>query len=77
MEIIKQISSIEALYKPSVKELAELTNYELWQLERYGHILRTLHTLPDGSCENNEDEIRRQEEWVEQQAQNQLYDNEY
>ena len=77
MEIVKKISSVEHLVKPSAKELADLTNYELYQLERWGNILRTLHTLPDGSCENNEDEIRRQAEWVERQAENERHNLEY
>mgnify|MGYP003523862183 FL=1 len=77
METVKKISSTESLVKPNLTELADLTNYEQWQLTRYGNILRTLHTLPDGSCENNEDEIRRQAEWVERQADNEIHKLEY
>lgn len=77
METVKKISSTESLVKPNLTELAELTNYELWQIEKYGNILRTLHTLPDGSCENNEDEIRRQAEWVERQSDNEMHKLEY
>ena len=77
METVKKISSTESLVKPNLTELADLTNYELWQIEKYGNILRTLHTLPDGSCENNEDEIRRQAEWVERQADNELNQLQY
>ena len=78
METVKKISSTESLVKPTTqKEIDELDNYQTWQLEKYGYILRTLHTLPDGSRENNEDEIRRQAEWVERQADNELNQLQY
>jgi hypothetical protein len=46
-----------------------MTNYEFWQLEKYGNIKPEIIVMPDGTCENGEDEIKRQAEWVEIQAE--------
>ncbi len=46
----------------------ELTNYEAWQLEKYGNV-EPLLTNVQGELELNEDELRRLEEWMELQAQ--------
>ena len=37
----------------------ELDNYELFQIENYGNILKPLSVNPDGDCDNSEDELRR------------------
>lgn len=47
----------------------ELTNYEQWQLEKYGNVLKDYSHGEDGTLQANEDELRRLEEWVYQQEE--------
>lgn len=49
----------------------ELTNYELWQLERYGNILPTPYLEIE---ETNERDAERFSEWCEMQSELQLHD---
>jgi hypothetical protein len=53
----------------------ELDNYEQFQLEKYGNVLSAVSVLPDGTCENGIDEIERQAEWINSQAEQQLFEN--
>lgn len=54
-----------------------MDNYTLWQLEKYGNILPEPEVMPCGYSEATEDEMRRQAEWVELQAEQQRQENEY
>lgn len=48
---------------------AEQTNYDLWQLERYGNILPTLEVTPDGDLfESGIEELNRMAAYIEQHA---------
>lgn len=55
---------------------AELTNYQEWQLARYKNILPEPVVLPSGQIEGTNEEIDRSAEWVEMQAEKQLYEYE-
>lgn len=55
----------------------ELTNYELFQLNKYGNILPTPETTPDGDLfESGIDELNRLAEWIDAQAEQRLYESE-
>ncbi len=45
-----------------------LTNYQMWQLEKYGNIAGLIDILPDGTNINGVQEMRRLEEWVKMQS---------
>lgn len=57
--------------------MRELTNYELWQLERYGDFLPTPYLFE--TEQNGEPEARRFAEWSHLQYERQLHesDNDY
>ena len=54
----------------------ELTNYEQWQLDRFGDILPEPIVLPSGDVEGKNEELNRFSEWVELQAEQQLFEYE-
>lgn len=56
--------------------MTDLTNYEQFQLERYGNILPPVTIYPKGVTDNNEQEIERESRWVEQQAEQQRLQHE-
>lgn len=47
-----------------------MSNYELFQLDRYGDVLPPVEVTPSGECENGEEERQRFQEWS--QLQNDL-----
>jgi hypothetical protein len=52
--------------------MEELTNFERWQLERYGNILPSPGVRFSGEeFENRNEQIEREAEWVEMQAERQ------
>lgn len=51
-----------------------MTNYEAFQLDRYGDILPEPVVLPSGEIEGTNEEINRSVEWTELQAELQLHD---
>jgi hypothetical protein len=57
------------------RPVEEDTNYDQWQLEKYGNVLSQVEVTPDGSCENGEDELRRQQEWVSMHEELELQQN--
>jgi hypothetical protein len=50
----------------------ELTNYQLFQAERYGNILPEPIINPDGYCEAGMEEMERSAEWCLMQSELQL-----
>lgn len=58
--------------------MQELTNYQQYQLNRYGNILPEPLFLPSGEViENNLEEIARATEWSAMQWERQLHEMEY
>lgn len=54
--------------------MQELTNYQQYQLEKYGNILPEPLFMPSGEViENNLEEINRMTEWVAMQEEIQLH----
>lgn len=43
----------------------DLTGFERFQLEKYGNILGKSEVMPNGECEQGEEERRRYKTWVE------------
>lgn len=58
------------------KKIIVMSNYDLWQMERFGDILPEPIVLPSGEIEGSNEEINRSAEWVELQAELQLNDYE-
>lgn len=55
----------------------ELTNYEQFQLEKYGNVLPTPEATPEGDLfESGIDELNRLAEWTNAQAEQQLFEAE-
>lgn len=53
------------------------TNYENWQLEKYGNVIGSIETTPDGDLfESGIDELNRLAEWMNEQAERQLEEHE-
>ncbi len=49
------------------------TNYEQWQLEKYGNVVAPVECTPDGELfESGIEEINRLAEWTNEQAERQL-----
>lgn len=55
----------------------QLTNYEEFQLVKYGNILPDLNVMQDGSCHNSDEELNRSAEWTSRQHELQLQQQEY
>ena len=52
------------------------TNYENWQLEKYGNVIGTIESTPDGELyESGIEELNRLAEWMNEQAERQLDEN--
>jgi len=50
--------------------LEELTNYDAWQMEKYGNVVSDVETTPEGQLINSSlDELSRMAEWVFRQVQ--------
>ena len=69
--------SIIKVMSTKINQPEELTNYEQFQLERYGDILPSIEVMPDGACENGIDDLRRFETWYELQSQLSMYEYEH
>lgn len=54
----------------------ELTNYQQWQADCFGDILPEPTVLPSGDVEGKNEELNRFSEWVELQAEQQLFEYE-
>ena len=53
------------------------TNYENWQLEKYGNVIGSIETTPDGDLfESGIEELNRLAEWMNEQAERQLEEQE-
>jgi len=53
------------------------TNYENWQIEKYGNVIGSIETTPDGDLfESGIDELNRLAEWMNEQAERQLEEHE-
>lgn len=53
----------------------ELTNYEQFQLEKYGNVLPTPEATPEGDLyESGLEELDRLAEWTNAQAEQQMYE---
>jgi hypothetical protein len=58
----------------------ELTNYESWQLEKYGDILQPVESMPLADIdffEAGSEELARREEWLNLQYERQLWKDEF
>ncbi len=56
--------------------LNDLTTFESWQLEKYGNVLSTPQTTPGGEAyEAGTDELNRMAEWMDMQAEIQMYED--
>ncbi len=52
-------------------------NYENWQIEKYGNVIGSIETTPDGDLfESGIDELNRLAEWMNEQAERQLEEHE-
>lgn len=61
----------------NVANTTELTNYERWQIEKYGNVLPpTQKTLFTNSFNHEFDEMHRLEEWTRMQEERQLAEKE-
>lgn len=56
----------------NLQKQRELTNYEQWQLEKHGNVLKEYTVSPSGEIDVNRDELTRLEEWVNLQQELQL-----
>lgn len=56
----------------------EQTNYETFQLEKYGNVVGSLETTPEGELfESGVDELNRLADYIERQSEKELYTKEY
>lgn len=51
-----------------------MTNYECWQIERYGDCLPEPEVTPSGELESGVESMERFTEWMELQHELQLHD---
>lgn len=57
--------------------MEELSNYDFWQLEKYGNIVQPVENiLPGEEFESGIEELDRLAEWIDLQAQRQLMEYE-
>ena len=60
----------------NVNQSNELTNFDHWQLERFGDILPSLQITPEGDLfESGIEELNRMAEYMERNAELQLFDH--
>lgn len=61
---------------PNVNQNPEQTNYDLWQIERYGDIIPEIQVTPEGDLfESGIEELNRMAEYMEMNAALQLSEN--
>lgn len=58
--------------KIMIDQHCEQTNYQRYQQEQYGNVMREPVVNPDGSHDGSEEEIERSARWVERQYEQQL-----
>lgn len=58
--------------KIMIDQHCEQTNYQRYQQEQYGNVLREPVVNPDGSHDGTEEEMERSARWVERQHQIQM-----
>ena len=57
----------------TTETMSVFTNYENWQLEKYGNVIGTIESTPDGELfESGIEELNRLAEWMSEQAERQL-----
>ena len=57
----------------TTETMSVFTNYENWQLEKYGNVIGTIESTPDGELfESGIEELNRLAEWMNEQAERQL-----
>lgn len=60
-------------YMTNLMLTKELSNYDFWQLSRFGNIIPSIEATPDGELfETGIEELRRMSDWIEQQTEIQL-----
>lgn len=75
MNIFEEINKHFQAAAPKVKK--ELTNYEQFQMERYGNVLAPIESTPEGELfESGIDELNRWAEYMEMQAERQMHEYE-
>lgn len=58
--------------------MEKLDPYSQWQLEKYGNIVGSIETTPDGDLfESGIEELNRMAEWMDMMAERQLREQEY
>lgn len=61
---------------PNVNQNSEQTNYDLWQIERYGDVVPQIQVTPEGDLfESGIEELNRMDEYMEINAALQLSEN--
>lgn len=56
----------------NIDQTNELTNYQQWQLEKYGNIIPDINVTPEGDLyESGLEELDRLAEWINAQAEQQ------
>jgi hypothetical protein len=58
------------------RPVEEMSNYDQFQLEKYGDVLPSAESMPDGSFEGGIDELNRLAEWIESQSEMELMEHE-
>jgi hypothetical protein len=78
-----EVFKSKRLYPVNLDEAKALIDYSLeskswheWNVQRYGNTVRMPLIEPDGHTEASEEELRRAEDWVSQQAEQDLYRHE-
>lgn len=61
---------------PKIINIDDLTNYELYQLEKWGNILPPCGYFPE-EMECGAEQMERESEWVERQWEESLHEKEY
>lgn len=60
----------------NVNQSNEMTNFDLWQIERYGNILPTIQVTPEGDLfESGIEELNRMAEYMDRHAELQQFEN--
>ena len=60
-----------------MQNFQELTNYDMFQLEKYGNILPTPEATPEGDLfESSIEELNRLADWTNAQVESQMYEHE-
>lgn len=60
----------------NINPIVELTNFQEWQLSRYGNVLDMPEINPDGELESGKEDLDRLAEWIHQQSERQMHERE-